>query len=482
MPKVLIVGATGYLGKRVASVLVRSGQHHVYGIARDEVRSKYLALQEVTPIVCTDPINDPTPYLSAIREHHIDIVVDVSGAGPESSKILEDVKKIGEERLQANKTPGTNAGPKLGFVYCSGTWVHGSNEKLVNDLDIAGRGGTTLPRRLVAWRVGLEDTVLASSDVLDVAIIRPALIYGYESTIWTSFILPLAHAARIGSTDSIQVPLEADAKPGLIHVDDVAAGFKVIVERLTLINGSSTYPVFDLVTSQESMRDIFAALASAWGYKGEINLVGAGDNLFAEAMSTTFRGSSARAQQLLGWKPTRLNGFVGDMERPVDKEGGLTITSKQHSSNRLWVAVRMRYCTLCEMDAGRSEGTFNSTYHTIELGSGSVIFRPALLFEALGVINYLGMPAIDGNLHAVVQALHASMFEFQTTFNLNRYLHGQFINIMPIWDEGVAAWGTRTAVLNDPVLGSTADDIIDQLDILEADTGARAFNGDSWKP
>ncbi|KFX89090.1 hypothetical protein V490_07246 [Pseudogymnoascus sp. VKM F-3557] len=458
MPKVLIVGATGYLGKRVASVLVRSGQHHVYGIARDEVRSKYLALQEVIPIVCTDPINDPTPYLSAIREHHIDIVVDVSGAGPESSKILEDVKKIGEERLQANKTPGTNAGPKLGFVYCSGTWVHGSNEKLVNDLDIAGRGATTLPRRLVAWRVGLEDTVLASSDVLDVAIIRPALIYGYESTIWTSFILPLAHAARIGSTDSIQVPLEADAKPGLIHVDDVAAGFKVIVERLTLINGSSTYPVFDLVTSQESMRDIFAALASAWGYKGEINLVGAGDNLFAEAMSTTFRGSSARAQQLLGWKPTRLNGFVGDMER-------------------------MRYRTLYEMDAGRSEGTFNSTYHTTELSSGNVIFRLCPPIRGvLGVINYLGIPAIDGNLYVVVQALHASMLEFQTTFNLNRYLHGQFINIMPIWDEGVAAWGTRTAVLNDPVLGSTADDIIDQLDNLEADTGARAFNGDSWKP
>ncbi|KFY06937.1 hypothetical protein V492_07603 [Pseudogymnoascus sp. VKM F-4246] len=315
MPKVLIVGATGYLGKRVASVLIQSGQHHVYGIARDEVKSKQLALQEVIPIVCTDPINDPTPYLSTIREHHIDIVVDVSGAGPESSKLLEDVKKIGKERLQANKTAGTNAGPKLGYVYCSGTWVHGSSEKLVNDLDIAGPSATTPPSKLVAWRVGLEDKVIASSDVLDVAVIRPALIYGYESTIWTSFILPLADAAQTGSRDSIQVPLEPDSKPGLIHVDDVATGFKAIVERLPLINGGSTYPIFDLVTSQESMSAIFAALASAWGYKGEINLVGAGDNLFAEAMSTTFRGSSARAQQLLGWQPTRLNGFVGDMDR-----------------------------------------------------------------------------------------------------------------------------------------------------------------------
>lgn len=311
MPNILIIGATGYLGKRVASVLVQSGQHQVFGIARSEAKAKSLALLEVIPVISADPINEPGPFLDAIRQHHIDTVVDVAGAGPDSAKILAHVKAVGQERLQGYKA----AGPKLGFIYCSGTWVHGSSDKPINDLAIAGPAAATPPRKLVAWRVDVENAVLASSGVLEVAVIRPALIYGYESTIWTPFILPLLKAARSGAVDAVQIPLEADARPGLIHVDDVATGFKAIIDRLSSANGGgASYPVFDLVTSQESMREIFAALSSAWGFKGTHELVGAGDDLFAEAMSTTMRGSSARARLLLGWEPTR-NGFVADMDR-----------------------------------------------------------------------------------------------------------------------------------------------------------------------
>jgi nucleoside-diphosphate-sugar epimerase len=86
------------------------------------------------------------------------------------------------------------------------------------------------------------------------------------------------------------------------------------VEQLPLINNGSVYPVFDLVTSQQSMLDIFRTAATVLGYRGQLSLVGAGDNLLAQAMSTTLRGSSARAMQLLGWQPKRLNGLVTDMD------------------------------------------------------------------------------------------------------------------------------------------------------------------------
>ncbi|KAF5010293.1 hypothetical protein FDECE_3543 [Fusarium decemcellulare] len=314
MPKVLILGATGYLGKRLADALVRSGQHRVYGIARNEAKASSLALVEVTPIICPDPVGEPKPYFDAIREHHIDVVVDVAGANHDSAKFLDHARHIGQERLDSYKSAGLHTGPKLGFIYCSGTWVHGSSEKSVNDLDIVGSSAVTPPPALVAWRTDLENSILAASDFLDVAILRPALIYGRESTIWTPFILPLLQAARSESTSSIQIPLRAASRPGLIHVDDVATGFQCAIEKLSLINGSSTYPVFDLVTSQEHMRDIFDALAWNLGFRGEFELVGSGDNLFAEAMSTTMRGSSDRAKQLLGWEPKRLNGFVQDMD------------------------------------------------------------------------------------------------------------------------------------------------------------------------
>ncbi|EEU38225.1 uncharacterized protein NECHADRAFT_76981 [Fusarium vanettenii 77-13-4] len=314
MPKVLILGATGYLGKRLADVLVRSGQHRVYGIARNEAKAQSLAVAEVIPVICPNPVGEPEAYLNAIREHHIDVVVDVAGANQDSAKFLNDVRQIGQERLSKYQAAGLHTGPKLGFIYGSGTWVHGSSEELVNDLDVVGQSANSQPPALVAWRTDLENSILAASDVLDVAIVRPALIYGRESTIWTPFVLPLLQTAQSGSSDSVEIPLRADSKPGLIHVDDVATGFKCAIEKLSLINGGSTYPVFDLVTSQESMRGIFDALARVWKSKGKFELVGSGDNLFAEAMSTTMRGSSDRAKQLLGWEPTRTNGFIADMD------------------------------------------------------------------------------------------------------------------------------------------------------------------------
>ncbi|KAL6900545.1 NAD(P)-binding protein [Trichoderma evansii] len=313
MTKVLLLGATGYVGKRLAETLVRSGQHRVYGIARSEAKAKTLALAEVIPIICPDPVNEPKTYMDAIRNHHIEVIVDVAGAHQETAKFLSHAKEIGQERLDSYVASGIR-GPKLGFIYCSGTWVHGSGNAPVSDLDIVGPTAVTPPRALVAWRVGLENSILSSSDVLDVAVLRPALIYGHENTIWTQFILPLLQAAQNGSSEPINVPLEADSRPSLIHVDDVATAFQKAIENLSLINSGSTYPVFDLLTSQESMSEIFTALASSWGYKGKCTLVGSGDNLFAEAMSTTLRGSSSRAKQLLGWEPTRTNGYVADMD------------------------------------------------------------------------------------------------------------------------------------------------------------------------
>ncbi|KAF5641525.1 hypothetical protein F25303_6869 [Fusarium sp. NRRL 25303] len=318
MPKVLIIGATGYLGSRICNVLINSGQHRVYGIARNEAKAKSLAVAEVTPVTCPDPINEPDSYLNAIRNFNIDVVVDVSGANQESAKFLADVKAIGQERLNKAESTGLTHAPKLGFIYCSGTWVHGSSDKLVNDLDIVGLEATTPPAPLIAWRVAHENAVLTASDVLDVAVLRPALIYGGESTIWTAFFLPLLQASRHRSLDTLRIPLSVDSRPGLVHVSDVATGFQKAIEKLSLINSSSVYPVFDLVTSQESMSEMFAALASHWGCKGRWELVGSGNDLFAEAMGTSFRGSSDRAKQLLGWQPTRVNGFVADMDIYAD--------------------------------------------------------------------------------------------------------------------------------------------------------------------
>jgi nucleoside-diphosphate-sugar epimerase len=313
MPRILILGATGYLGNNIANLLVRSGQHRVFGLARSPEKANQLARQEIIPVLCPDPVNTAEPYLSVIRSEHIDVVLDVAGANQASYNFLRDITQIGRERLATYKSHGTK-GPKLGFIYCSGTWVHGSSDKPVNDLDLVGSHAVTRPPELVAWRVDLEKAILKSTDVLDAMILRPALIYGRELGIWSTFITPILTAARDRTVGPIQVPLDSQARPGLIHVDDVATAFQKAIEKLPLISGTGVYPVFDLVTSQESMQEIIGTLATCWGFRGAVELKGHGDNAFADALSSSFHGSSARAKQLLDWEPMRLDGFVKDMD------------------------------------------------------------------------------------------------------------------------------------------------------------------------
>lgn len=144
-------------------------------------------------------------------------------------------------------------------------------------------------------------------------ILRPALIYGREGTIWSPFFEPVLDAARNGA-NSVEIPLDPGARPGLIHVDDAAKASVKAIEKIHLFSGTGVYPVFDLVTSQESMREIFDAVAVCWGLEGTVVLKGHGGNVFAKAMGASLRGSSARAQQLLEWQPSRLGGFVQDMD------------------------------------------------------------------------------------------------------------------------------------------------------------------------
>lgn len=207
--------------------------------------------------------------------------------------------------------------------------MHGSsNGRGVSDLDIVGPSAIVPPVKLISWRVDLEQQVLESNDILDVMVMRPAQLYGRESPDWSHFVLPILEAVQIdmGATergngdggqstiDHIKIPLDPDSKPALIHVDDTASAFMKAVEKLPIISGTGVYPVFDLATSQKSMSAIIAGFATAWGYKGKVELVGSGEDQYAEAMSASMRSSASRARQILGWWPSRLNGFVQDID------------------------------------------------------------------------------------------------------------------------------------------------------------------------
>ena len=195
--------------------------------------------------------------------------------------------------------------------------MHGTSKTPCSDLDPVGTADAGAPpARMVAWRPQMERDVLGARDVLDTVIVRSALVYGREHGIWGGLFGPILEAAKKqGEETVVQVRLEPTSRPSLVHVDDVAQGLLCAVEKLPLISGTGVYPVFDLTTSQESMRDIMSAFAEAVGLKGRVELVRPDEgDVYAEAMQTTRSGDSGRAEQLLGWAPRRKGGLVAGMD------------------------------------------------------------------------------------------------------------------------------------------------------------------------
>lgn len=309
MPKILVIGATGYLGSRICATLVRHN-HSVYGLARDARKAQGLAGQEITPVVGT--VDDAAGYLAVIRDENVDVVIDASGAMDGAYRILADLRAVGEERVRRAREAGVPS-QRLGYVYTSGMWVHGDSLDRVTDVDPVGEGARTPPAKIVAWRPKLEQEILKTRDVLDVAILRPAMMYGGLSSIWGLLFGPILAAAG-AKEDKATVQADPACITALAHVDDVALAYMKAAEKVHLLAGTGVVPIFDLQTSWENLGIIVNAFARAVGFQGKVETVPTGDNVFAEALSTSLLGDSSRAKQILDWEPKKVDGLAAGMK------------------------------------------------------------------------------------------------------------------------------------------------------------------------
>ncbi|KAH0544456.1 hypothetical protein FGG08_001353 [Glutinoglossum americanum] len=314
MVKILILGATGYIGLPLSQSLLRAS-HIVYGLSRTPQKAHQLALQEIHPILGST--TDSASYAKLIREERIDVVVDCTSGDAEGSiRTLEVMTRLGQERIEAGKAHGWPT-VKLGYIYVSGMWVHGSSPEPVSDLSPIGvPGAPAQPVGIVAWRPAVERKVLAARDTLDVMIVRPAVLYGRNNPLWSFLFNPLLEAARDNRSADVSVKADPEAMIPLVHLDDTVLGLHQAVEKLPLISGLGAWPVFDLVTSRESLRIVVEAAGCALGFRGKVLCVGARGDAQAEAMSCSVRGDSSRARDLLGWNP-KILGMVDGVEKYV---------------------------------------------------------------------------------------------------------------------------------------------------------------------
>jgi len=277
--KVIVLGATGFIGFPVAQALVRAG-HIVYGQSRSNSKSRKLAEEEIIPII-SDPTNTDS-WKSLLAT--VDAVIDAAG-GDSTAKLSPAVFTAISEAAAAVRPPNA---PKLTFITTSGTWVHGDNrEEAVTDTTPANTKSSFL-----TWRVEHEQAVIASQ-TLNGIVIRPSMLHGRSASLF-GLLFKQAYDGEIAWYGT------PGGRYALIHQDDLADLYVKVVERASILPGLIIDASNDFT---ESVDDILATLVKVSGAKGYRYITPT--NLFEEAITTTTLLRPYLARSLVGWSPRK---------------------------------------------------------------------------------------------------------------------------------------------------------------------------------
>jgi len=247
--RVLVTGATGYIGAVAADALAAKG-HQVLGLARSERSASALRERGIQPT--QGDFGDPTSLASAIDESRPDAVVSTASVGASSGDNATTFARDREAVRAMREALATHGGA---LVFTSGSAVFGTFNRGdatdtvydedsplplpesvfappssgVHPLLVAGFGDS------MAARVQTEQTVLADGSGRGV-VMRPGLVYGRGGN---SDIIALIERARTagraghwGSGGTLQ---------SYVHVEDLAELYCLAVEHAphgTILHGA----------------------------------------------------------------------------------------------------------------------------------------------------------------------------------------------------------------------------------------------------
>lgn len=276
--RVLVMGASGYVGRSVAKAFRAKG-HIVYGLVRSQDDAALLSLDEIWPVVGN--LEQPESVTKILQE----VEVAVHCAYSDENKAAElDEKAINLVLEQFSKSSFQRI-----FIYTSGVWLYGSLGYKVADESM-----NLNPLEIVKWRLKNEEKVLkASSSTLNTVVIRPGHVYGgFGGLTGMLFATTLNGAASI--------PGEGKNRWPMVHHQDLAHAYVSAAEKelnkvvLNVVDDSSL-----------TLREIGEAIARA--SKLELKTLSPEDskNVFGNILDgfmIDLTVDNSRIKRLLGWQ------------------------------------------------------------------------------------------------------------------------------------------------------------------------------------
>jgi nucleoside-diphosphate-sugar epimerase len=278
--KVLLTGATGYIGSAVAEALLEAG-HEVMGLARSDEAARKLEEGGVRPV--RGSLQDSESLASAAREADGVIHTASTNNAEAPQADAQAVAAILEALEETNKP----------FIYTSGVWVLGNTEDRVADEE-----SQLDPTPLVAWRPANEQRVLdAAARGVRSIVIRPGIVYGRTRGIIGGMI----QAGR--QSGVVRFVGTGENRWPLVHVEDLADLYVKALEKApagTLLMAASGPSL--------RVREVAEAAARAAGVDGRVEswpIEQAREKIgpYADALVLDQQVSGAKAMRLLDWKP-----------------------------------------------------------------------------------------------------------------------------------------------------------------------------------
>lgn len=278
--KVLLTGASGYIGSATLDALLAAG-HDVIGVVRDA--SKADKVRERGAVAVLGDIADQT-FLRDIAAT-VDGAIHLASPGDQTSADAEDVAITAIlYGLGQTEKP---------FVSTAGIWDHGSGSAITE----------TTPFRapqITAWRPPITQRVLGAAGVRS-SVISPATAYGRADAL----LHVITNGPRIGfGEEALAIIGGGEQHWTNVHVDDLAELYVLALEKAPagtyLIGANGTNP---------TMREITIAASEAIGLQGRVAPEGVAATVerlgvLGEALLLDQQVVSTGAQQL-GWNPGR---------------------------------------------------------------------------------------------------------------------------------------------------------------------------------
>lgn len=196
--RVLLTGATGYIGSNVLASLVAAG-HDVLAVTRSSSSADQVGASGATAVV--HDLTD-TPWLVEQLEG-VDAAIHAAATGDSENPAFDDAV------IDAVIT--AFAGTEKPFVHTSGVWIWGAGA--------VDEAGPLDPPAIVAWRIEREARLLASD--VRATILAPGVVYGQGRGI----VAGVFGAGSRTADGALRLVGSGEQRWTTVHVEDVADAY-----------------------------------------------------------------------------------------------------------------------------------------------------------------------------------------------------------------------------------------------------------------